>query len=262
MKVVALAGVAGMLLLAAVGVSQGLSAPPNSDVLPDLVQRVPFALTVTRDGDRFLLGFASAVSNVGEGALIVDGDRRSAGAPAMRARQLIEREYGGLRRTLGVGELRYVVAETHQHWHLLPFDVYELRRGDGSGRVVAAYKSGFCLGDRYRETAVPPLEAPPTAVYRSNCGQGERSLLALRQGISTGYGDVYEPLREGQSFDVTGLPAGEYVLSHVVNLERRLRESDYGNNAAALRISLSWPGGAAQPPALETLAACAASRSC
>jgi Lysyl oxidase len=262
MKVVALFGVAGSLVLVASGMSRALSAPPNSDVLPDLVQLVPFELVVTRDGDRFRLGFASAVSNVGAGPLIVQGSRRAAATPAMSVRQVIQREIGGWRTTGPVGELRYVVAETHQHWHLLPFDVYELRRADATGGIVAAFKSGFCLGDRYRENSVPPLQAAPSPYYRGNCGLGDRALLSLREGISTGYGDDYQPNLEGQSFDVTGLAAGEYVLTHVVNLDRRLRESDYANNAASLRISLTWPHGTAQPPAAATLAACPDSRTC
>ena len=261
MKVVALAGAAGILLAAAVGAARGLSATPNSDVLPDLVQAVPYALVVTRDGDRFRLGFASSVSNVGAGPLIVVADRANAAAPAMRARQLIAREFGW-RRTPSVGELRYVVSETHQHWHLLPFDDYELRRADGGGQVVRAFKSGFCLGDRFRDREVAPLEASTTPYYTGDCGRGDRTLTTLRQGISTGYGDVYLPNLEGQSLDVTGLPAGEYVLTHVVNAARRLRESDYGNNAASLRIRLSWPAGTAQPPAVEALAQCPASRAC
>jgi hypothetical protein len=261
MQVVASAGVAGMLLVAALGVSQAVSAPPNSDVLPDLVQAVPFGLTATRDGDRFRLGFGSAVSNVGEGPLIVEAWRSSTSAPAMRARQVIAREVGGWRRNGPVGELRYVVAETHQHWHLLPFDAYELRRA-GGGPPVAARKSGFCLGDRFREASVPPLEAAAAPFYRGNCGLGDRGLRALREGISTGFGDDYQPTLEGQSFDVTGLPAGEYVLSHEVNAGRRLRESDYRNNAASLRISLAWPQGPAQAPAVATLASCPATRDC
>jgi hypothetical protein len=230
-------------------------------VLPDLIQRVPYELTVTRDGNRFLLGFASAVSNVGEGPLIVHAARRSRAVPAMRARQVIEREVGGWRLTRPVGDLRYVVAETHQHWHLLPFDTYELRSAAG-GPPVAARKSGFCLGDRFREDSVPPLEAASGPFYRGNCGLGDRGLLALREGISSGFGDDYQPNLEGQSFDVTGLPAGEYVLSHVVNAGRRLRESDYGNNAASLRIALAWPQGPTQPPTVATLASCPASRDC
>jgi hypothetical protein len=261
MKVVALAGVAGTLLAAGVGFAHGLDVPPNADVLPDLMQRVPSGLTVTRDGERFRLGFASAVSNVGAGPLTIVAERGGRRIPAMRARQLIEREYGGWRGTPQVGELRYVVAETHQHWHLLPFDDYELRAADGA-RVVGASKTGFCLGDRYREEAVPPLEAAPAAYYRDECGRGNRSLLALRQGISAGYGDVYLPNLEGQSFDVTGLPPGEYVLSHVVNAVRRLRESDYGNNAASVRLTISWPAGPEELPAVQVIARCAASRVC
>ena len=261
MKVVALAAIAGLLLLAAAGVSRGLAAPPNGDVLPDLVQRVPYDLTVTRTGDRFLLGFASAVSNVGEGPLIVQAARRSRSAAAMQARQVIERAVGGWRWTGPVGALRYVVAETHQHWHLLPFDTYELRSAAG-GPPVAARKSGFCLGDRYREVSVPPLEAAPGPFYRGNCGLGDRGLLTLREGISSGFGDDYQPNLEGQSFDVTALAAGEYVLSHVINLGRRLRESDYANNAASLRVRLDWPQGTAQPPVVTPLAECPGSRTC
>jgi hypothetical protein len=261
-KVVALFGVTGLILLVAGGVSRARSAPPNSDVLPDLVQLVPYRLVVTRDGDRFRLGFASAVSNVGTGPLVVEASRRSTASPAMLARQVIEREVAGRRVTGAVGELRYVVAETHQHWHLLPFDDYELRRADGSGRIVAAFKSGFCLGDRYRESTVAPLEAAPSPYYRGNCGQGNRALLRLREGISPGYGDDYQPNLEGQSFDVTGLAAGEYVLTHEVNPQRRLRESDYANNAASLRLVLAWPGGPTQPPTATALAGCPGSRSC
>jgi hypothetical protein len=262
MKLLALAGVAGLLVAALLGAARARSAPPNPDVLPDLVQALPSALTVSEEGGRMRLGFASAVSNVGAGPLVVVGDRPGARVAAMRARQLIERELGGWRRTLPVGELRYVVAETHQHWHLLPFDDYELRRGDGTGEVVRAFKSGFCLGDRYRERRVAPLEAAAAPYYTGDCGRGERSLLSIRQGISTGYGDIYVPNLEGQWLDVTGLPAGEYVLAHVVNAGRRLRESEYGNNAASLRIRLSWPGGAAALPAVETLASCPGTPDC
>jgi hypothetical protein len=262
MKLLALAGVAGLLVVALLGAARARSAPPNSDVLPDLVQALPSALTLTEEGGRFRLGFASAVSNVGAGPLVVVGERASTRTAVMRGRQLIERELGGWRRTLPVGELRYVVAETHQHWHLLPFDDYELRRGDGTGQVVRAFKSGFCLGDRYRERRVAPLEAAAAPYYTSDCGRGDRGVLSLRQGISTGYGDIYLPNLEGQWLDVTGLPAGEYVLAHVVNAGRRLRESDYGNNAASLRIRLSWPAGPAAPPAVATLASCPGSRDC
>ena len=58
-----------------------------------------------------------------------------------------------------------------------------------------------------------------------------------------GWGDDYDPHLEGQQIDVTGLPAGVYVLRHPSNPERRLRESSYANNSASLRLRLTWPNG-------------------
>ena len=40
-----------------------------------------------------------------------------------------------------------------------------------------------------------------------------------------------------------GLPGGRYVLVHRVNPGRRLRESDYSNNAASVLLRLSRPAG-------------------
>ena len=48
------------------------------------------------------------------------------------------------------------------------------------------------------------------------------------------------PRLEGQSIDITGLPAGRYVLRHRVNVDRALRESDYGDNSAEVPFELTW----------------------
>src|SRR4029077_18634549 len=37
--------------------------------------------------------------------------------------------------------------------------------------------------------------------------------------------------------------AGRYVLVHQVNVDRRLRELDYGNDAASLLLELRWQHG-------------------
>jgi hypothetical protein len=84
----------------------------------------------------------------------------------------------------------------------------------------------------------------------------------MRQGISVGYGDLYRAHLEGQSFDVTDLPAGEYVLGNVVNRDQRIRESDYTNNAASVLLSLDWPNGPGAAPRVQILAECRSSSSC
>jgi hypothetical protein len=145
----------------------------------------------------------------------------------MRAWQVV-----GARRYALSTPLRYVRAETHQHWHLVAFERYELRR---AGALVGRdRKTGFCLNDAYETRA---LNRPPR--WTGECGRGRPGAMTVREGISPGFGDDYVPEKEGQSIDVTGVPPGRYVLVHRVNSDRTLRERSYVNNAASVRISLS-----------------------
>ncbi len=158
-----------------------------------------------------------------------------------------------------VGRLAYVEASTHQHWHLLEFDRYELRPVGSSSRVVRDRKTGFCLGDRYRARGLRLAGAPRAKVYRSRCGLTRRDLFRLREGISIGYGDHYRPFLEGQQLPLDGLPAGRYLLVHEVNGDRRLLELSYANNAASTVIELRWRAGR---PAIRILASCPDSEVC
>jgi hypothetical protein len=171
----------------------------------------------------------------------------------MVADQLVERDGAPPAVIPGVGDLRYVRSVDHQHWHLLGFMRYELRRA-GSGRVrVRDRKTGFCLGDRYRITT-PDLPArPEQKVYTSRCGLHQTGLLTVREGISVGYGDNYTAFLEGQSLPLNGLRSGRYVLVHRVNVERRFREVTYDNNASSVLLDLRWRH---RVPVLRALAYC------
>jgi hypothetical protein len=216
--------------------------------LPDLVQRPPAVLVVTATGSgdarRFRLGFLSSFTNVGRGPLLIEGSRSSTGEAPMRADQLVRLEGGGWERRRGVGALRYVKAETHEHWHLLPFDAYELRAAEG-GRPIRASKTGFCLSDQFRAAKSTP-HRPASFVHE--CGRREPGLLELREGLSPGWGDYYVPTLEGQFFDVTALSAGDYLLVNTLNPGRLLLESDYGNDSASIRLRLTWPDGRGNKP--------------
>jgi hypothetical protein len=74
-----------------------------------------------------------------------------------------------------------------------------------------------------------------------------------------GYGDDYPANLEGQFVRLTGLPAGRYVLIHRVNVQRRLRETDYGNNAASLLLRLRWRAGV---PNIRVLRSCPDTERC
>jgi lysyl oxidase len=243
------------LCAAALGATAGGSgdSPPSAERLPDLDQELPWDLQITGSPGRYRLGFASAVRNVGRGPLIISGKRPRVATRDMSASQLIERRGAPLRVVEDVGRLRYVRSPDHEHWHLLRFDRYELRRPGGRAAVVRDRKTGFCLGDRYPVAGRRLAAAPPEPVYTSRCGLEDTTLLELTEGISVGYGDDYKANLEGQSLRLSGLRGGRYVLVHRVNARRLLRESDYSNNAASLLIRLRWRDGR---PAVRVLRSC------
>ena len=253
---------ASAIALAVVGhATSAATGPPR---LPDLVQQPPRDLVVARAGTGsrapYVLGFRSAVSNVGDGPLIIDGHRPGPETGTMVADQVLEREGAPQEVVGGVGQLRYVVSPDHRHWHLLGFDRYELRREGRRDAVVRDQKTGFCLGDRYIEPGHPVRSArAPQPVYTSRCGLGEPQLLGVSEGISVGYGDNYGANLEGQYLPLTGLSSGRYVLVHQVNAERKLHELDYGNDAASLLLDLRWRGG---QPMVRVLRQCPGTDRC
>jgi len=100
----------------------------------------------------------------------------------------------------------------HMHSHFDSFALHQLL--DDAGCVVAfGGKRGFCL-----------LGGP-----RFNCDF---------QGIGAGYADTYFRTLACQWIDVTDVPPGSYTLRVTVNFEFVLAESDYGNNAAQVPVSI------------------------
>jgi Lysyl oxidase len=246
------------------GAAAGAATPGTADLLPDLDQQTPTALRVGNAGTQakpdYVLGFQSAVRNIGDGPLIISGRRSSTSAPTMTAFQKIDRSDGSRRTSKSSGRLRYSISKTHQHWHLLHFDRYELRSvGKAHAAVARDQKAGFCLGDRYRVAGVAVRAALPQPTYVNRCGWRQPKRLTVEEGISPGYGDNYLPYLEGQSLPLTGLDAGRYVLMHVANSDHTLRESNYSNNAASVLIRLRWDG---KRPMITELAACRDSAWC
>jgi Lysyl oxidase/WD40-like Beta Propeller Repeat len=223
------------------------------ELLPDFDQRPPFRLTMA--GTK--LGFASATDNVGEGPIWVRGTRSLPSTP-MNAQQLVRLSDGTVRSYEDAGRLRYTPETTHTHWHLLDFQRYELRTLAGE-LVVRDRKSGFCLADHYGHAASRVAEIFSGPRYLGNCAAYQPAAMSVEQGTSPGYTDLYPPHFHGQNLELRGIPEGTYVLVHRANADERLEELDYTNNAASLRIRLTWSGGT---PDVETLRTCAGSAEC
>jgi hypothetical protein len=211
--------------------------PAIPERLPDLDQVAPRALSIVGPAGEERLTFLSAVENVGRGPLVIVGER-TRGQPEMTTRQLVRRVDGTTTAYPLRTHLRFVVSETHRHWHLLGFESYELLTADGK-TLGRDHKTGFCLGDRYDARADDRIPGEPRRpVWTQECGLEQPGRLRIREGISPGFGDDYVPLLEGQYIDVAGLPAGRYVLVHRVDGDRVLREASQANNAASVLLRL------------------------
>lgn len=227
--------------------------PTTPERLPDLDQRAPSRLVVSRIGGRNRLGFESAVDSVGEGPLWIRGVRSGSG---MQARQLVRLVGGGFEAHGDAGSLRYTWSTSHSHWHLLRFARYELRRVGDHRLLVTDRKTGFCLADHY---GTARGVRPGRPVFLGNCAGGAPGVRTVEQGSSVGYSDRYPAHYHGQNVDLTGVPEGIYVLVHRANPDGLLRERRYDNNAASVRLRLTRAGGV---PHVQVLRSCEGSERC
>jgi len=223
-----------------------VAAPTGQVALPNLVELPPESLEVQAIGDRDVLRFTSTVENAGGASLVVVSTRTSPAAP-FRSVQLV-----GAQKLRVAVTLRYRRSGGHEHFHLVGFQRYELR--DGTGRLIARdHKVGFCLGDRRPVGGTRPR-------WTGSCGRGAPGALQVAQGLSPGFADPYASDLGGQSFDVTGLPQGEYVLVNIANPERTLRESTYADDVSSVRFALARPPAPAGIAFVQVLATCRSAR--
>ncbi|HKA89819.1 MAG TPA: lysyl oxidase family protein [Haliangiales bacterium] len=128
-------------------------------------------------GYRRILRFDTVIINAGDGDLVV-GDRSDPNNPY--------HEW-------------FYFSPCHGHYHLRGFADYMLLRPDGS-LAAAGHKQGFCMEDSFK------YDGGKSAGF--NC---------QFQGITSGWGDWYFKQLDGQWIDITGVPAGDYVVRVVIN---------------------------------------------
>ncbi|MCA1655403.1 MAG: lysyl oxidase, partial [Pseudonocardiaceae bacterium] len=213
------------------------------------------------------LRFTSAQDNVGDGPLLLYANRDSTASRTMTVRQAFEGSAdGSVPRSFAAAQRAtatytyYEPAPTHQHWHLMGFERFQLRTPAGD-TVVADRKNGFCLGDRYATHDAATLPGRPSrgdaaalAKYLRNnmCGHHQPSALDVTLGISVGKGDDYRYDVDFQWLDLTTVPSGVYDVVNTLNEDRTLLEKNYANNSSSIAISVRWPGGATSAPKVIT----------
>jgi hypothetical protein len=143
--------------------------------------------------------------------------------------------------------MHYVISGGHEHWHLLDFERYELRRAnDPDAPLLKDQKTGFCLANAFTDDI---------------CGRNHPELTTVSEGISPGGSDVYLGYLEGQyiQIDRTMVPTGDYLLVNRVNPTGALLDGSSTDDVATVRLSIKW---GLTSPAIKVTNSCAASVAC
>ena len=112
----------------------------------------------------------------------------------------------------------------HNHLHYKDFAKYTL--ADGNGFELTGRKQAFCLIDLYD--------------YGQN-GDPSQGYDCSYQGISLGWGDIYDRSLDCQWVDVTGIPDGTYNLSVEVNADHKLPEAGPLPNKVSVPVTFPLP---------------------
>ncbi len=217
-----------------------VSAAP-ADLLPDLSMAKPTNLRMENHGSERRLRMSTTILNIGKGPFETRASRRTTATKTMPISQRIYNTSGGTRVHETTEVAKYVTADGHHHWHVQHVAAYELYSATGAGPALRRdSKIGFCFFDTnpYRLS----LPGAPASRQYAGSGCGTQSSLFVKNGLSVGWSDLY-PWNIGlQWINVTGLPAGEYLLKLTVNPNGQFEELSTKNNCNWTRIRIPKTG--------------------
>ncbi|MFJ7333053.1 lysyl oxidase family protein [Streptomyces sp. NPDC101110] len=212
---------------------------------PDLRSLPAYGITIS-DGDKDIpgkdyLAFSANVWNAGPAQLVVDGFRKP-GKAKMDAFQYFYDAKGKQVGYTPTGTMEWDPRPGHVHWHFTDFASYRLLKADKK-EAVRSGKEAFCLAntDAIDYTVKNANWHPYNTDLATACG--EENSISVREVLDVGSGDTYTQDLPGQSFDITGVPNGTYYIQVLANPEKRLKETDLGNNSALRKIVLGGEPG-------------------
>jgi hypothetical protein len=163
---------------------------------------------------------------------------------------------------------------THGHYHFTSFGVSRLfvatptgarvgapLRQRRTGRTIpltlvrSARKVSFCLADTEidswgRKGDAPRTYIAPDCLFPASTDAVNDYFL---QGISAGWGDIYDYYLPDQYLEVSGVPDGDYILETQADPDALLSERTRANNCTAILIRLH--GIASSAPSVRILGA-------
>jgi hypothetical protein len=211
--------VVGVVLLSALVLGTGAQAaktppaPTAKPLYPNIVEQVPHHLGIQNDHQQEWLRFTTTHINVGPGDLQIRGGGQIAPCDidgvhydqcTVATQDLLDANRNVvLTHPAGVS----LFHPEHNHWHQSAVAEFAITSGSPSGpRVATGTKITFCFVDVVF-TGVTGMEKKATPRRYFECN-------GAFQGLAVGWGDSYHQSTPLQELEVTGLPAGEYYLTH------------------------------------------------
>lgn len=220
--------------------SPGAGTAEERELRPDLTVLPATGLVIRGSGGARVLRFGTTLANVGIGPLVAIPDKASPCPPGQRSfEQVVSLDVDGdqvyeVRRdtkTIAYDGVCVLFHPTHEHWHIDGSARYSLRNLAGD-EVVGTRKVSFCLRDSSRLRGPAGETGSDEEVYL-DCARDRL------QGISPGWGDLYDRELDGQTLTLPpGMADGRYCLRMTADPFDRFREVDERNNTSvtALRI--------------------------
>lgn len=217
-------------------------------LLPDIIEEVPKHLSVQNQQQREILRFSTTHWNFGDGPLQVRGGGQEkpclidgvATVCTFAMQEILDASWQVV--ALHPAGMALFHPE-HNHWHQSNVTEFAIRQTPAGPPLGSRQlKTTFCLIDY--DWSDLAQHGRNEKVYW-DCG-------ADLQGISVGYGDEYHHAIEGQSLDITGLPAGIYYLTNDADPDQHWLETAEGNNGSWVKFGLSRTGANPEVTVLET----------
>lgn len=115
----------------------------------------------------------------------------------------------------------YEYSACHDHLHYKDFAKYELTK---DGITYYGMKQAFCLIDLYD--------------YDGDGNQPSQGYDCGFQGISKGWGDIYDSSLDCQWINITGITPGDYQLNVRINAENKIPEAGPFPNTATVTVTI------------------------
>lgn len=232
-------------LLAAVVLLVSLGgAPParadSSPLLPDVIEEIPSHLQIQNDHQREWLRFTTVHLNIGEGNLQIRGGGQVAPCTidgtdydecTIATQEILDAD-GNVVSTRPAGVALF--HPEHNHWHQSAVATFELRKTLDGPALSSGVKITFCFVDiEFIGATGADKKDKPRTYFECN---GDL------QGLASQWGDSYHQSTPLQELEVTGLPAGDYYLTHLADPDDHWLESDETNNFAWVQLRLTRKG--------------------